>query len=250
MTYKKSCSRCPRCRSSSLPSSIAGQGRGLPPSELLKPLVRLVADVLRGLHRPALQRADEHQPSHGQEPVAGVGVERDARIRRWRRRARGSRRRRRWRQRHRGRARDDRLPAGRRLRHQGHAADGGRHALRVHARQRLGDRRARRPRDLALLLENARRHPHRQSRPRHLERLPLHGDARQLSRVARREDGQASAGTRRSPTSTSSTSRRPRRSSSTTTSSSARATTSIRQVSCSRSTRRPAISNGSSIRCR
>ena len=58
------------------------------------------------------------------------------------------------------------------------------------ARQRLGARRARRPRALALLLEDARRHPHRQSRARHVEQLPLHGDARQLPGVARREDRQ------------------------------------------------------------
>ena len=38
--------------------------------------------------------------------------------------------------------------------------------------------------------------PHRQPRPRHVERLPLHGDARQLPGVARREDRARSAGTR------------------------------------------------------
>ena len=58
------------------------------------------------------------------------------------------------------------------------------------ARQRVGARRARRPRAVALLLEDARRHAHRQPRPRHVARLALHGDARQLPRLARREDGQ------------------------------------------------------------
>ena len=70
------------------------------------------------------------------------------------------------------------------------ALDRRRHDLRHDARQRLGDRRARRARALALLLEDPRRHAHRQSRPRHVERLPLHGDARQLSRLARGEDRQ------------------------------------------------------------
>ena len=63
-------------------------------------------------------------------------------------------------------------------------------ALRHLARQRLGPRRARRPRAVALLLAHEGQHAHRQSRRGHLERLPLLRDARQLLRVARGADGE------------------------------------------------------------
>ena len=43
---------------------------------------------------------------------------------------------------------------------------------------------------VAVLLEDKGRHAHRQSRRRHLGQLPVLRDARQLPRLARREDGQ------------------------------------------------------------
>ena len=87
---------------------------------------------------------------------------------------------------------------------------GRRHSVRDRARQRVGARRARRPRNLALLLEDARRHAHRQPRRGHLAQLSLLRDARQLPRLARCEDRARNAGTSRSPISISSISRRPR----------------------------------------
>ena len=117
-------------------------------------------------------------------------------------------------------------------------------------RQRVGARRARRPRNLALLLEDARRHPYRQSRRGHLVQLSVLRDARTTtwSRSMRRPARKT--GTSRSPISMSSISRRRRRSSSTTTSSSARATTSTAPDSFRPSIRRPESCSGSSTRCR
>ena len=62
----------------------------------------------------------------------------------------------------------------------------------------MGPRCPRWARAVALLLENARRHPHRQPGARDVERLPLHGDAGQLSRVARRENRQRAVAARSS----------------------------------------------------
>ena len=98
----------------------------------------------------------------------------------WRRRAR----------RHHRRRRPRRPQRRERLGHQRHAAPGRRHALRHDARQRVGDGRARRPRAVALPLEDPRRHAHRQSRRRDLERLSLLRNAGQLPRLARGEDRQ------------------------------------------------------------
>ena len=55
-------------------------------------------------------------------------------------------------------------------------------------------------RTVALLLEDQGRHAHRQSRPGHVEQLPVHGDARRLSGLARRQDrqGALAQGDRRS----------------------------------------------------
>ena len=64
------------------------------------------------------------------------------------------------------------------------------------AGSRVGDRRAQRPRDLALLLEDARRQPHRQSRRRDLRQLALFPHPRQLLRVARRGDGEGALASR------------------------------------------------------
>ena len=106
------------------------------------------------------------------------------------------------------------------------------------------------PQALALLLEDARRHAHRQPRLRHVataistSRRPTTISSRSMRARAR------SDGTSRSPISTSSTSRRRRRSSSTTTCSSAPATISTCRDSCSRSIRRPARCSGSSTPCR
>ena len=208
----------------------------------------LVADLLRRLLRQALQRAEADQPDDREEPHARLGRRAQRRARESRRRFGGG-----------GAAAAGRSSAARApaisspaaaARSRASRAHGGRHALRHDARQRLGARRARRARAVALLLEDARRHAHRQSRPRDVEQLPLHGDARQLPGVARREDRQGALAQGRSPTSTSSTSRRRRRSSSATTCSSARATTSTRPASCSRSIPRPASCSGSSTPCR
>ena len=103
---------------------------------------------------------------------------------------------------------------------------------------------------VALLLEDEGRHAHRQPRPRDVEQLSLHGDARQLPGIARRQNGQGALaqGHRRfqpgvllhdgADRCRQSCDRRHR------------ATISIRRDSCSRSIPRPAISSGSSIPCR
>ena len=54
------------------PGAGAGRTRASIRPSLLKPLARLVADLLRRLHRPPVQRADAGQPDDGQEPDAGV----------------------------------------------------------------------------------------------------------------------------------------------------------------------------------
>ena len=150
---------------------------------------RVVADLFRRLFRQALQRAETDRSHDGEEPDAGVDHPPHVG------RGRAGRRRRRPLPRGGGapvivggEGPAD-LPAGAGQR-EGHAADGRRHALHHLARQRLGARRARRPRALALLLAHQGQHADRQPRRRHVERLPLHGDARQLPDLARREDRQ------------------------------------------------------------
>ena len=57
----------------------------------------------------------------------------------------------------------------------------------------------RRPRAVALLLENQGRHAHRQSRPRDVEQLSVHGNARRLPGFARRQNRQGTLAQSRSP---------------------------------------------------
>ena len=92
-------------------------------------------------------------------------------------------------------------------------------------------------RAVALLLEDARRHAHRQPRRGHLEQLPLLRDAGQLPGVARCAHRQGAVARRDRRLQRSSTSRHRRPSSSATTCWSAPATTSTRRASCSPSTR-------------
>src|SRR2546428_416292 len=65
---------------------------------------------------------------------------------------------------------------------------GERHPLHLVARQCVGDGRAGRAHSLALLVEVARGHAHRQSRHGDVRRLAVLRDAGRLSRFARRED--------------------------------------------------------------
>ena len=97
------------------------------------------------------------------------------------------------------RRRGNRRSRRRRRHHQGLRAGGRWHPVLHHARQCLGRGRARRPRAVALLLEDQGRHAHRQSRPGHVEQLPVHGDARRLPGLARCARPARSAGTRKSP---------------------------------------------------
>ena len=155
---------------------------------------RFVADLFGRLHRPALQRADAGRTRRRSRTSRSRGRRGSpAATRRRRRRGRARFRRRRLRRsaaaRRAGdrRRRGHRRVPGRRERHrQGRDPPGQRHPLRHGARQRLGDGRARRPRALALLLEDEGRHAHRQPRRRDVEQLPVLRDARQLPRLARR----------------------------------------------------------------
>ena len=150
----------------------------------------VVANVFRRLLRQAVQRPQANQPDDGEELDARVGGgsergTRDAWLRRWPRR--------RWRWRRRAghhRRRGHGRVHGRLGNGQGFRARCRRHDLRHHAGQRVGARCARRARALALLLEDTGRHAHRQSRPGDVEQLSVHGDARQLSGVARGQDRQ------------------------------------------------------------
>ena len=184
---------------------------------------RFVADLFGRLHRPALQHADADQPDDRQEPHARVG--------RTRQRTSGAR------PAAAGSAASAAVaaavaaaPAHHRRRRPGRCRRRGggatikgamlqveRRALRVRARQRVGARRARRPRAVALLLEDEGQHAHRQPRRRHVAQQHVRRDAGRLPRLARREERARKAGTSRSPASRSSTSRRWRRSSSATT---------------------------------
>ncbi len=176
------------------PVLLTAQGKGIAPAELLKPLSNSWPTYNGDYSAQALQHADADQPAHREEPDAGLGRQADRRVagrrrrqvRRWRRP--GRIRRRRWPHR-RGRG-HGRLPDQHRCHDQGVRADGGRDDLHHRTRQRLGARRARWARALALLLEDARGHAHRDARVRDVERLPLHGNARQLPGVARGEDRQ------------------------------------------------------------
>ena len=135
-----------------------------------------MADLLRRLHGPALQPAGAGDDRDGEAPDAGVDPRarhRDAAAGRPRRpdvrRRRGPRRLR------------HRPPAP-----QGGDPGGGRRAVRNGARPRLGARRARRQRAVALLLEDAGQHPHRQPRRGAVAQRALLRDARQLPGLARR----------------------------------------------------------------
>ena len=145
------------------------------PATLTKPLADRVADVRRRLHEPAVQHPEADQHDEREEPHARVddaGADRPA----GRCSADDHRRR--------GHARVHR-------RHdQGRRSAGRRNPVRHRPRQRVGARRARRPRNLALLLEDARRHPHRQSRRGHLVQLSVLRDARTTtsSRSMRKPD--------------------------------------------------------------
>ena len=135
-----------------------------------------MADPLRRLFRAALQPAHADRVGQRQEPRARLDLSRLP--------AGGGELRR-------------RVPAGRSVllgravrdgHDQGDAADGGRRALSGGARPRLCGRRAHREGDLALLLADARRHPHRQPRRRPARQRPLLRDAGLLPRVARCHD--------------------------------------------------------------
>ena len=117
--------------------------------------------------------------------------------------------------------------------------DGERRPVRHDARQRVGARCARRPRVVALLLEDARRDSYRESRRWHVRRLAATWRRRTTTSSVSKRRPARSAGTRKSRASSSSTSRRWLRSSSAITCSSARATTSTVPASCSRSIRPP-----------
>ena len=204
---------------------LSGQGQGLDPADILKPLKDSWPTYngdYSGKRYSPLNQINQTTVKNltlawfVQRLTSGAGARRERRRRRHRR-----------------------FPAGRR-RHQGHGADGRRHALPVDARQRLGDRRARRPRAVALLLEDARRHAHRQSRPRHVAQLPVHGDAGRLSGVARREDGQGALAQDDRGSGAAVFLDARARSSSAITCSSAPATTSTARASCSRSIPKPA----------
>ncbi len=134
---------------------------------------------------------------HRQEPHPGLGLPPDRRHGQCRTRRLRPRRRA---QQHHHRRRRPRRFSGRRRHHQSLRPGSQRHALRLHAGQRVGGGCARWPRTLALLLEDQRRHPHRQSRSGHVEQLPLHGNARRLSGLARRQNrqGALAQGDRRS----------------------------------------------------
>ena len=124
---------------------------------------------------PPLQHAQTDQHDQRQEPDAGLGLSAQHVARR----------------RDRRRRRAGHAAAGRQHAvDQVDAADAERHPVFLGARSRLGGRRADRPRDLALRLEDARRRPHRQPRRRHPRQLALLPDARQLLRLARRGDRQ------------------------------------------------------------
>ena len=135
-----------------------------------------MADLLRRLHRPALQPAAAGDDRDRTEPDAGVDAGARHRHAAARRapcsvvhRRRGNRR-----LRHRTAAHQGRHPAG------------GRRALRHRPGSRLGPRRPRREQDLALLLEDARQHPHREPRSGALAQRAVLRDARQLPGLARR----------------------------------------------------------------
>ena len=186
---------------------------------------RVVADLLRRLHRAPLQHADADQPVDAAEPRPGLGIARfragigTDRTRRRRRRRAGVRRPRR-------RGRRDAADRGRR----GHRRvqrrrtganprldpDGRRDPLRHVTRQRVGGRREGRHDPLAVLLEDTRRHAHRPSRRGHVARVPLHGDPRRLPGEDRREDRQGDLACRHLAVRAAGTSRRWPRSSSAT----------------------------------
>ena len=141
-----------------------------------------MADLFRRLLGQALQRPHANQPEEREAAVARMDAAPRERA--------GSRRpaaagRHADHRRRRGDAAGGRAHAG-----QGRDPAGRRRALRHHARQHLGTRRARRPRDLALRVEDERRHPHRQPRSRNVARLSLFRHARQLPGVARGQDRQ------------------------------------------------------------
>ena len=133
---------------------------------------------------------------------------------------------------------------------QGRDPQGERHALRHVCRPRLGDRRARRARDLALRVADARRHAHRQPRRGHLEQLPVLRNARRLPGVARRANRSRALARRDRVLRAAVLLDRWRRSWWAITCSSGPATTWTRPGSCSRSIPRPASGTGSSTRCR
>ncbi len=87
-------------------------------------------------------------------------------------------------------AKAQRMRRRRRGQHPGIGARHQRSALLLHSRQRLGHGCARWPRAVALLLEDQRRHPHRQSRSRHVGQLALPGDAGRLPGLPRRRHRQ------------------------------------------------------------
>ena len=130
---------------------------GLDPAAVLKPLADSWPTYSGDMTGPPLQLADADQPDHGEEPDAGAGPTRlvagvRRRGRRLRRRSAAAAAARR----SSSAAKARRTSRRRRAERQGRHPAGERHPLRDRAGQRLGHGRARRPRAVALLLEDAR----------------------------------------------------------------------------------------------
>ena len=146
---------------------------------------RIVADLFGRLYRPPLQRAHAGQPARPSRTLTLAWVSRVATgpgaAGRTSCRCAACHRRRAW--------SDDAGVIGARD-DQRINPSSRRRAVRDRARSRLGAGRARRPRVVAVLLENARRDAHRQPRRGDLEQLPVLRNARQLSRLARRANRQ------------------------------------------------------------
>ena len=161
---KNCCSRARSCCAA--PVLLTAQGRGLDPAQILKPLADSWMTYSGDYSGKRYSALDADQPTTVKNLTLAWVTQLDRRVARTAGGGfggggggggRGADRRRR---RHR------RFPVGRRRQHQGVDAVGGRHALLSPAGQRVGDRRARRPRAVALLLEDAGRHAHRQPRLR------------------------------------------------------------------------------------
>ncbi len=143
---------------------------------------RFVADVSRRLFGSALQHAQADQHRQRESALACVGVPAQHV-------ARG-------RDRRRGRAGHAAARSGRRAADQVDTPHDQRRAVLLGARSRLCARRADRPRDLALRVEDARWRPYRQSGRRDPRQLAVLPDARQLLCLARYRNGKRALASR------------------------------------------------------